>query len=151
MEDWCCDEVSQDLRTVDAAPAKGIVGHTVKLLPSDLRRHEDRKIAPAHNLWQRGTIAKDIWQPDMPGLDTKFLLPEVRPMQNLADERLARRKIAVGFNPHRAYRLKTSLRDTLFHPLIEFRNVLFEPLQHLWLALAIMVVGIALHQSQHIG
>src|SRR5260370_16237531 len=86
----------------------------------------------------------------MTGLDTKFLLPEARPMYNLADERLARGKVTIRFNPHRTYRLKTSLRDTLFHPRIEFRNILFQPLKHLRLALAIVVVRIALHQSQHI-
>src|SRR6266581_5675442 len=87
----------------------------------------------------------------MMGPDTKFLLPEARSMHNLADERLTRGKVTIRFNPHRTYWLKTSLRDTLFHPRIEFRNVLFQPLKHLRLALAIVVVGIALHQSQHIG
>src|SRR5438128_10898915 len=86
----------------------------------------------------------------MMGLDTKFLLPEACPMHNLADKRLARGKVTTRFNPHRTYRLKTSLRDTLFHLRIEFRNVLFQPLKHLRLALTIVVVGIALHQSQHI-
>src|SRR5713101_2230589 len=86
----------------------------------------------------------------MTGPDTKFLLQEARAMHNLADERLARGKVTIRFNPHRTYRLKTSLRDTLFHPRIEFRNVLFQPLKQLRLALAIVVVGIALHQSQHI-
>src|SRR6266481_803840 len=87
----------------------------------------------------------------MTGPDTKFLLPEARPVHNLADERLARGKVTIRFNPHRTYRLKTSLRNTLFHPRIEFRNVLFQPLKQLRLALAIVVVGIALHQSQYIG
>src|SRR6266567_2342025 len=86
----------------------------------------------------------------MMGPDTKFLLPEARSMHNLADERLARGKVTIRFNPHRTYRLKTSLRDALFHSRIEFRNVLFQPLKQLRLALAIVVVGIALHQSQHI-
>src|SRR5215472_6340820 len=85
----------------------------------------------------------------MTGPDTKFLLPEVRSMHNLADERLARGKVTIRFNPHRTYRLKTSLRDTLFQPRIEFRKVLFQPLKHLRLALAIVVVGVALHQPQH--
>src|SRR5579864_8655668 len=85
----------------------------------------------------------------MTGLDTKFLLPEARPMHNLADERLARGEVTIRFNPHRTYRLKTSLRDTLFHPRIEFRDVLFQPLKQLRLALAIVVVGIAFHQPQH--
>src|SRR5437763_3518414 len=87
----------------------------------------------------------------MTGRDTKFLLPEARPMYNLADERLARSQVTVRFNPHCTHRLKTSLRSTLFHPRIKFRNVLFQPMKQLWLALAIMVVGVALHQSQHIG
>src|SRR5260370_23081658 len=86
----------------------------------------------------------------MTGLDTKFLLPEARSMHNLADERLARGKVTIRVKPHRTYRLKTSLRVTLFHPRIEFRNVLFQPLKQLRLALAIGVVGIALHQSQYI-
>src|SRR5947209_1692409 len=47
---WCRDEVSQDFRAVDAAPAKGITGHTVKLVPANLRSHEDRNIATLHNL-----------------------------------------------------------------------------------------------------
>src|SRR5947209_4640087 len=143
--------MSQDLGAVNAAPAKGITGHTVKLVPANLRSHEDRNIATLHNLRERSTIAKDIWQPDMTGLDTKFLLPEARPMHNLPDDRLARGKVTVRFNPHCTHWLKPSLRDTLFHPRIKFRNVLFQPLKHLWLALAIMEVGIALHQSQHIG
>src|SRR5438067_11106779 len=71
-------------------------------------------------------------------------------MHNLADERLSRGKVTVRFNPHRAYQLKTPFRDTLFHPRIKLWNVLFQPLKHLRLALAIVVVGIALHQSQHI-
>ena len=50
MEVWCRDEMSQDLGAVDAAPAKGITGHTVKLVPANLRSHEDRNIAPLHNL-----------------------------------------------------------------------------------------------------
>src|SRR5216683_2584409 len=58
---WRRDKVSQDLRAIDAAPAKGITGHTVKLVPANLRGHEDGNIATAHNLWERGTIAKDIW------------------------------------------------------------------------------------------
>src|SRR5258708_2445685 len=72
-------------------------------------------------------------------------------MQNLADERLAGGKIAVGFHPHGPDRLEASLHDTLFHPRIESRNVLFEPVQQLGLALAVMVVGIALHQGQDSG
>src|SRR2546430_1650594 len=87
---WCRDEVSQDLGAIDTAPTKGISGHTVKLVPANLGGHEDGKPAPAHNLWERGAIAKDIGQPDLTRLDPKFLLPEAHPLQDLADERLAR-------------------------------------------------------------
>src|SRR5215467_489194 len=49
---WSRDEMSQDFRAVDAAPTKGIAGHTVKLVPANFCRHEDGKITTSHNLWK---------------------------------------------------------------------------------------------------
>ena len=119
----------QDFRAIDAAPTEGINGQTVKLVPANFRGHETGNVTESHNLWQRGAIPKDIGQPDQTRCDAELLTGKACAMHNLADQRFAGGQIAVGFDPHRAHRLKASLGHALFDARVDLRDIFFEPLQ----------------------
>ena len=85
------DQMGQNLRTVDAAPAEGVVGYLVKLVPCQLGGHEVFDAAFLHDLGQRAGIAEHVRQPE----DT-VLHAELFPEEALAVKKLPHQTFAAG-------------------------------------------------------
>ena len=127
------DKVGQYFAAVDATPAKGVVRHAVKLIPTDLGGHEAVDPAATHQLWQGSAVAKHIGQPDDVITLAKLLGEEARPLQQLAYQRLTAGDVAVRFQPHHPDRLEPPRGNGRLHTGVERRIILLEIGVDLWL------------------
>ena len=145
------DKVGQHFAAVDPAPAEGVVGHAVKLVPTDLRRHEAVDPTPAHQLGQGRAVAKHVGQPDDMVALAELFSEEAGAVDQLTYQRLATSDVTVRLQPHHAHRFKAPLGNSCLHPYVERRIILLEVGVDLGLRHAEVVLGVALHQVQGIG
>ena len=99
----------------------------VQLVPRELLRQEIVAAGLGDELRKGRGIAEDIGQPDILGLVSKLLHEEALAMQQLADQRFARRQVAVWLDPHRADRFPLPDGDLLAHPPVDVGIGLFHP------------------------
>ena len=125
------------------------MGEDVVLVPGQLLGEEPPDAAPPHDLGQGGRVAEDVGQPDVLGLDPELAQIEPLAVEDLADQRLPRGDVAVGFDPHAAGRLQTAFGDPHLHPLPEVGVVVTHPGQVLGLGDHEPVLGIAVHELEH--
>ena len=98
------DEMRQDLAAVDAPPQERIVWEFIELIPRKLCRHEISDPALFHNLRQRAVKAERVRQPEDFAFHAEFFAEKALAEQNLPHQRFAGRQVAVGFQPHGAFR-----------------------------------------------
>ena len=145
------NEVRQNAASVNAFPHHGVIGNLVELVPGKLCRHEVINAALFHNLGQRTGITEYVRQPQHTVFHAELLTEEAFAVQELTHQALTSRQVAVGLEPHAAFRLPARLFDTLFELLIQLRIALVqEGIQHR-LAGHKAVFGILLHHLQHSG
>ncbi len=142
-------EVGEDPGTVDALPEEAVMGKDVVLVPGELLGEEPPDAALLHDLGQRGRIAEHVGQPHIVGLDSQFIEVEAFAVDDLADQRFARRNIAVGFDPHASGRLEPAFGDPGFHPLPKLGIVVAHPGEVLGLGDREPVLGIPIHELEH--
>ncbi len=143
------DEVGEDFRAVGAAPAEGVVGQPVGVVPGHLAGHEMGDARAAQDLRQRPGVAEDVRQPQEAGAPPELRLEGAHPIDQLPHQRLAVRHVGVGLDPHRAGRLPAPLGNARLDPRVELGLVLLDVIVELRLALREVVFGVLLHQPQH--
>ena len=145
------DQMGQNLRTVDAAPAEGVVGHLVKLVPGQLGGHEVFDAAFLHDLGQGSGIAKHVRQPEDAVFHAEFVPEEALAVEELPHQTFAAGQVAVRFYPHAAFRLPAALPHPLLQARVQLGIALLEEGVQLGLAGHEAVVGIFVHQLEHRG
>ena len=145
------DQMGQNLRTVDAAPAEGVVGHLVKLVPGQLGGHEVFDAAFLHDLGQGSGIAEHVRQPEDAVFHAEFVPEEALAVEELPHQTFAAGQVAVRFYPHAALRLPAALPHPLLQARVQLGIALFEEGVQLRLAGHEAVVGIFVHQLEHRG
>ena len=103
---------------------------------------------PPHDLGQGGGIAEHVGQPDVVGLDPELLEVEALAVDDLADQRLARRNVAVRLHPHAPGRLEAASAIRAFSRAHRARVVVAHPGQVLGLGDGEAVLGITVHQRE---
>ena len=106
-------EVGDHLRPVDAAPAEGVVRWAGELVPRELLGDEARDPELAEDLRQLPVVAERIGAPVDRAAPAEVVLEPPLPAEQLADERLAARQVAVGLDPGAADHLPAALGDPL--------------------------------------
>ena len=144
-------KVREHLGAVYALPPESIVGIEVVFRPAQLTGHKVIHVAQLHDLRQRGGIAEHVRQPEDAVVLAEFLAEELLAIQELAYQRFARRDVAVGLDPHAAFRLPAAIGNRLLDALVQFRRVLLHKLIQDRLTGHELVFGILLHQVQNRG
>ena len=145
------DQMGQDLRTVDAAPAEGVVGHLVELVPRQFGGHEIFDAAFLHDLGQRAGIAEHVRQPEDAVFHAELLPEEALAVKELPHQTFAAGQVAVRLHPHAALRLPAALPHPLLHAGVQFGVALLEEQVQLRLAGHEAVVRVFVHQLEHRG
>ena len=145
------NQVGQNLGAVDAPPDEGVVGDAVDLIPGQLGGHEVVDAGLAHDLGQGTGVAKDIGQPQDLVVLAEFLPEEPLAVEELTDQALAGGQIAVGLQPHAAFRLPAALGNALLDLLVELGIALLQEVVEHGLAGHELVVGELLHELEHRG
>ena len=140
-------EVREDLRPVDPFPQEAVVGEHVVLVPGQLLGQEAVDAGLAHDLGKVGRVPEDVGQPYLGRVPPELPGEEALAVEDLAHERLARRDVAVGLDPHAPDRLELSAFDLLLHAAVEVRVPVFHPRVLLGLGAGEPVVGVLVHQA----
>ena len=107
--------------------------------------------AAFEDLRERGRVAEHVGQPQVGRLAPELVEEEALAVHDLADQRLARRDIAVGLDPHAPDRLEPAGRDLLADPLVQRRVDLLHPRVLLRLRRGEPVLGIVVHEAERVG
>ena len=142
----CGEEVGRDRGPVDPPPSEKIIWHDIHVVPADLRGDEPVDTALFQDLRQRRRVSEDVGEPEDTGIDAELLFEEALSVDYLAYERLARRQVAVGLEPHRSLDLPPSGGDHLLYLAVKLGSVLFDRLVEIGLGGHEPVLGIALHK-----
>ena len=140
------DEVGQHLGAVDAPPAGQVVGHAVGVVPGQLGGHEPAHPALLHDLGQCAAEAEGVGQPEDVAGAAEFPLEKALAVEELADQAFPRGHVAVGFQPHAAFRLPAALGHPGADLFIQRRAVPADKVVELGLAGEEEVFGVAVHQ-----
>ena len=92
-------KVSQHLAAINALPCEGVVLRLIELIPGKLLRQEAADARLPHDLGQLAVVAEDVGVPELTATPTELLLEETLPLQELPNERLAGRNVAVRLHP----------------------------------------------------
>ena len=120
-------EVREDARAVDALPPERAVREPVDLAPRHLLRQEGRDPGLLQDLRERGRVAEHVGQPEVGRLAPELVEEEALAVHDLANQRLTRRDVAVGLDPHAPDRLEPTGRHLVAHAVVQRRVELFHP------------------------
>ena len=95
-------EVGEHLGAVDPLPHERVVRRRVEPVPRELLCEEAPDPGAAHDLRELAVVAEDVGVPELAAAAPELALEEPLAVQELADERLARRQVAVGLDPRAA-------------------------------------------------
>jgi hypothetical protein len=126
-------EVGEHPGAVDTLPPERVVGEPVDLVPRHLLGQEPADPRQGKDLREVGRVAEHVRQPQAAGLHVHLVGEEALAVDDLADERLAAREVAVRLDPHAPHHLELSLRDLLADPVVETGVVGADPGQLLGL------------------
>ena len=143
------DKVGQHLGTVDTLPHHSVVRHHVELVPGELGGHKVVNAALFHNLGQGAGIAEHVRQPQHPVVPAKLLLKEPLAIEELTHQAFSAGEVAVGFQPHTAFRLPAAFGHPLLNLDIQLRIPLFQEAVEHRLAGHELVFRILLHELEH--
>ena len=134
---------------VNALPDEVVVREPVGVVPGGhLVGNKIGDPAFAQNLRQNPAVAKDIRQPGVVHRFPKGTAEKVLAVQELPDQALRRRDIAVRLHIHGAHRFKPALCHPDGELLKEFRIVLFQRLIGIGLCMRIPEFRIAVHEAK---
>ena len=95
-------EVGEHLRAVDPLPRERVVRRRVEPVPRELLGEEAADPGAAHDLRELAVVAEHVRVPELAAAAAELALEEPLAVQELADERLARRQVAVRLDPRAA-------------------------------------------------
>src|SRR2546423_9769050 len=101
----------EHLAAVDSLPDEGVVVRLVEAVPRELLRQEARDPRSAQELRQLAVVPERVRRPELAAADPELALEEPLAVEELAHERLARRKVEVGLDPAAAGRHELAGRD----------------------------------------
>ncbi len=114
-------------------------------VPGELLGEEPLDARPAHDLGELPVVAEDVRVPELAAAPAELALEERLPEQELPDERLAGRDVAVRLDPGAADGNELAARDALPDPLVEIGVALLDPGVLLRLRAGEPVLGIGVH------
>ena len=103
----------QHFRAVQATPTETVIWELVEFIPGDFLGRQISAAARFHYLRQRASETERIWQPDVPNIYAKMLLPVVFSMQELPYKRFTRGNHAVRFDPHSTLQFPKAITNRL--------------------------------------
>src|SRR5581483_5748044 len=119
--------VRQHLAAVDALPAERVRLGLVESVPRELLRQEARDSGEAHELGKLPAVAERVRRPELAAANAELLLEEPLAVHELAEQRLARRQIAVRLNPAAADGNELAGRDLRANALPQVGLALLDP------------------------
>ena len=138
-------EVREHLRAVDALPGERVVRRRVEAVPGQLLGQEPADAGAAHDLRQLAVVAEHVGVPELVAAAAELPLEEPLPVQELADERLAGRQVAVRLDPRAADRHPAPGLDLAADPPVQVGVARADPVVLLGLRAGEPELRVALH------
>ena len=138
-------EVGEHLGAVDPLPHERVVRRRVEPVPRELLGEEAPDPGAAHDLRELAVVAEDVGVPELAAAAPELALEEPLAVQELADERLARRQVAVGLDPRAADGHPPARLGVREDPAIEVGTPLADPVVLLGLRAREPELRVAVH------
>ncbi|MEJ7720155.1 MAG: hypothetical protein WKF58_06760 [Ilumatobacteraceae bacterium] len=138
-------EVREHPCAVESLPPERVVREPVRLVPRELLCHESGDAGGGEHLREPGRIAEHVGDPDLGAAHAEARLEVALAEHELTNDRLARRKVHVGLDPHPADRDELPTRDVVADALEQGGVVLLDPGVVLGLRAHEAVVRVSVH------
>ena len=139
-------DVRQRAAAIDALPPEQVSRKGIAGLPVELARHEVVQAAPRQDARQRGRIAEYVGEPARTRSGAELIAEEGQAVDDLPDQRLTGRDVAVRLDPHPTGTLPPPRAHPALDFLVQVRIVLAGIGVQLRLAAREAVVGEALEE-----
>ena len=140
--------VREHPRAVEAFPPEAVAREASRVVPQEFGGEERADAAQPENLGQRPGVAEGVGQPQGVVRRAELAGEEPAPVEDLPDQRLAVRDVAVGLDPRGAHRLPAAFPYPLLHLRVEGRVLLLHEGVELCLRLREAERRVPLHQPQ---
>ena len=81
------DQMSENLRSVDASPPHGVIGNLIELIPGKLGGHKIINSTLLHDLRKRSCVSEYIRQPENAVVHAEFVLKKLLSVHKLTYQR----------------------------------------------------------------